>query len=190
MSMLQQNRKLAAGIGVAAVAAAAIALGAGTYAAFTDSETAPSVTLAAGTLDLTVGDPVAAQPVRWENLAPGSRQTVAIPVDNVGDVDGFLRAGFTATGSENGCAEPEAEAVIDPTCEPGSELLGQAELYYGGSRVGTLGGGPFGPFDLFPMPANDAGANVTFEIRVPDSAENEIMTDDVTMTITFTLVQS
>ncbi|GAA3246434.1 hypothetical protein GCM10017691_54520 [Pseudonocardia petroleophila] len=188
MSVLQKNKKLAAGVGVAAVAAAAIALGAGTYAAFSDTETAPDATFTAGTLNLTVGSPTAAPPVVWENLAPGSRQTVTIEVDNTGTVDGFLKAGYSATGTENGCAEPETDA--ENPCDDGSELLEQAQLYYGGNLVGTLGGTNTGPFDLFSLPALDAPTNVTFEVRVPDSAGNEIMTDTATMTITFTLVQS
>ena len=187
MSVLQKNKKVAAGIGVAAAAAAVLALGAGTYAAFSDTEVAPDATFAAGTLNLTVGAPAATPPVLWTNLAPGSSQTVTVSVDNVGTVDGKLKASFAATGTENGCAEPETDD--ETTCDDGSELLEQAQLWYGGAQVGTLGGGPFGPFDLFNLPATDAPATVTFEVRVPASAENEIMTDTASMQITFVLDQ-
>jgi predicted ribosomally synthesized peptide with SipW-like signal peptide len=188
VSVLQKNKKVAAGIGVAAAAAAVLALGAGTYAAFSDTETAPDATFAAGTLNLTVGAPVAAPPVVWTNLAPGSTQTVTVQVDNAGTVDGNLSASFTATGTENGCAEPETD--VETTCDDGSELLEQAQLWYGNAQVGTLGGGPFGPFPLFNLPATDFPTNVTFEVRVPTSAGNEIMTDTASMQITFRLDQA
>jgi spore coat-associated protein N len=186
MSMLQKNKKLAAGIGVAAVAAAALALGAGTYAAFSDSENAEA-TFAAGTLNLTVGTPVASAPVVWSNLAPGDSQEVTVSVDNVGTVDGVLTASYTTSGTEGSCIEPETDDE-DP-CDPASELLEQAELYYNGALVGVLAGPGGGPFTLFDMPALDPSTNVTFEVRVPESAGNEIMTDTATLSIVFTLDQ-
>lgn len=186
MSILQKNKKLAAGIGVAAIAAAALALGAGTYAAYTDSENTEA-TFAAGTLNLTVGTPVASDPVVWTNLAPGDVQEVTVSVDNIGTVDGVLKGSYITSGTEESCTEPETDD--ETTCDAGSELLEQAELFYNGTRVATLGAGPGGPFTLFDMPALDPATDVTFEVRVPSTAGNEIMTDTATMSIVFTLDQ-
>ena len=55
MSILQRNKKLTVGLGIAAVVVAVAAIGAGTYAAFSDTETGPGGTATAGTLDLEVG---------------------------------------------------------------------------------------------------------------------------------------
>jgi predicted ribosomally synthesized peptide with SipW-like signal peptide len=188
MTVLQKNKKLAAGIGVAAAAAAVLAVGAGTYASFTDTEDAPSTTFAAGTLDLTVGTPVAATPVVLTNLAPGSEQAISVPIDNVGSVDGTLTATYTVTGSDNTCAEPETDDE-GLSCDDDSELLQQLDLFYKGNRVSALTAGAGQTFTLDPLPSAPGPTTVDFVVKVPTTAGNEIMTDDATMTLTFTLTQ-
>lgn len=187
MTVLQQNKKLAAGIGVAAAAAAVLAVGAGTYASFVDTETAPGTTFAAGTLDLTVGAPTAAPPVVLTNLAPGSTQAISVPIDNVGSVDGILSASYAVEGTENGCAEPETD--VEATCDDGSELLEQLVLSYNGTDVGPLATNAGRSFPLGDLAAAPAGTTIDFVVQVPGSAGNEIMTDTATMTITFQLDQ-
>jgi predicted ribosomally synthesized peptide with SipW-like signal peptide len=187
VSVLQKNKKLAAGIGVAAAAAAVLAVGAGTYASFSDTETGPSTTFAAGTLDLTVGTPAAVPPVVLSNLAPGSSQTISVPIANVGSVDGTLSASYTVEGKDNSCVEPEGVAE-GGTCDDGSELMEKLVLVYRGNTVGPLATNAGRTFDLDPLAANST-ATVDFVVTVPTGAGNEIMSDDTTMTITFTLDQ-
>ncbi|GAA3246429.1 hypothetical protein GCM10017691_54510 [Pseudonocardia petroleophila] len=187
MSILQKNKKVAAGIGVAAVAAAAIALGAGTYAAFSDTEQAPNATFAAGTLNLTVGAPTPATPVVISNLKPGDLQNFSIEVDNTGTVDGNLTASYTVSGTENGCAEPETDA--ERPCDDGSELLEQLIFVYQGSDAGPVTAAQNTSIPLGALPAVDAPKTINFGVRLPASATNEVMTDTATLSITFTLTQ-
>ncbi|QJY46354.1 TasA family protein [Pseudonocardia broussonetiae] len=103
MSILQKNKKLAAGIGVAAVAAAAVALGAGTYAAFTDTAEGPGGTLAAGTLSLDVTTNPSGTTTLFSasNIAPGyTSGPRTFIVENTGSIDGVLSGTFTVTGGQ------------------------------------------------------------------------------------------
>ncbi|WP_218591715.1 TasA family protein [Pseudonocardia oceani] len=120
MSILQKNKKLAAGIGVAAVAAAALALGAGTYAAFSDTEAGPGGTLAAGTLTLDItGSPTATtQLFSASNIAPGyDSGPLIFTIENTGTIDGTVRGDATVT--ENAGGELDKQLRVSGNC-PGT----------------------------------------------------------------------
>ncbi|MCE0762670.1 CalY family protein [Pseudonocardia kujensis] len=90
----KKNTKKKAGIivGLVALVVAATAIGAGTYAAFTDTETGPGGTQTAGTLDLQVGgDDTATALFSASNVAPGFGQNYTFTLDNTGSIAGTLR---------------------------------------------------------------------------------------------------
>lgn len=196
MAVLQNtNKKKAAAIGVAAIAAATLALGAGTYAAFSDTETGPEATFAAGTLDLTVGGVATTSPTSLTNVAPGSVIPLTFQVDNVGSIDGTLSLGLSLISSaENGCAEPESQGpnAADTTCDGAGELPANLEVYYGTQFIGTVADLTAQPAQSFPigsLPATEAPRPIAFEVRVKD-AGNEIMTDSAVIAVTASLTQS
>lgn len=190
MSVLQKNKKVAAGIGVAAAAAAVLALGAGTYAAFSDTENVPETTLAAGTLDLTVGGPsVTTSGADLRDLAPGESITVAYTVDNAGTIDGNLFLRFTTSGAENGCAEPETPTP-DATCDGAGELLNQLDVTVDDRALGKVVNYDNQDHPLGALAANPAPRTYQVTFTVPTSAGNEIMTDSATINGVLTLKQS
>jgi spore coat-associated protein N len=140
MSILQKNRKAALGVGIAAVAAATLALSAGTYAAFIDEETGPGGTLAAATLDLTVGGaPGQATLLDVSNITPGhDLAPTTLTVKNEGTIAGKLTGFVTITGSDGTCTEPELEAEGGSSCAAQGNLQEQLKVNVGG----------FGPLPL------------------------------------------
>jgi predicted ribosomally synthesized peptide with SipW-like signal peptide len=189
MTVLQKNKKLAAGIGVAAAAAAVLAVGAGTYASFVDTENAPTSTYAAGTLNLEVGGSATTNDITFENVAPGFNRTEKITFRNTGTVDGTLSLAFSFTSSENGCAEPENE--VPANCTATGNLQNALVVAVNGNRVGTVAqlaaGGAVQPVAL------NAGKDATFDITVSvdkNTVGNEIMTDQVALSAVATLNQS
>ncbi|MBW0117377.1 TasA family protein [Pseudonocardia abyssalis] len=178
MSILQRNKKLAAGIGVAAVAAAAVALGAGTYAAFTDTETGPGGTLAAGTLNLDIASTPTAttQLFSASNIAPGyDSGPLVFTLTNTGSIDGTLRG--DATVEEN----------------TGGDL--DRELRVSGNCPGTASNFADQPVSILLTGFNadlDAGQTVTctFRFTFPDGPNNnDAQGDTVTIASTFVLTQ-
>lgn len=187
MSILQKNKKLAAGIGVAAVAAAALALGAGTYAAFIDTEAVPANTFAAGSLNLVLGGEVTAAPFEYSNLKPGSERTQTITIDNTGTLDGTLSFSLAVTGAENSCEEPETDIESTP-CDTDSELTEVLEISVNGAAFVPLTS--ISPIDAGPLTAAGGATSYPITVRVPAGAGNDIMTDSTTITATATLTQS
>lgn len=186
MSVLQKNKKVAAGIGVAAAAAAVLALGAGTYAAFSDTETVPNTTFAAGSLNLVVGGSVTTAPFAYNDLKPGSVIDESISVDNAGTLDGKLTFAINVSGAENTCVEPETDR--EPGCSAASELTSALLVSVNNAPAVPLSSFP-ASFDASTLPA--AGDPVTVPIRftVDPNAGNEIMTDSTTVSFTATLTQ-
>lgn len=178
MSILQKNKKLAAGIGVAAVAAAAVALGAGTYAAFTDTEAGPGGTLAAGTLNLDVSSNPAGtlQLFSASNIAPGyDSGPLVFTLTNTGSING------TVTG--NGVVSENAGGNLDE------------QLLVSGSCPGTPSQFTDRTVDILTTGFNaqiDAGQSVvcTFRFTFPDRPDNnDAQGDSVTITSSFSMTQ-
>ncbi len=193
MTVLQKNKKLAAGIGVAAAAAAVLAVGAGTYASFVDTENVPQTTLAAGTLDLTVGGPsVVSSPATLNGLKPGQRVEVQYTVDNTGSVDGTLSLNFTTSGTDNGCAEPEADGTsVAAACNTATgNLVGLLEAQIPGVGSGKVVDHDTVPIALGALPAIDGPKTITVTFVVPQTAKNDIMTDTATINGVRTLTQA
>jgi spore coat-associated protein N len=185
MSILQKNKKAAAGIGVAAAAAAVLALSAGTYAAFSDTEKADA-TFATGTLDLRLGGSADAGPIQIGPVYPGWTGSHEFTVDNVGTVDGNLSVKLVnVTGDDNGCNDAEA---ADDGCTSG-DLARAIQVYYGTQHLGSIAdlNGQASPAGVLAANAPATGYELTFE--VPSDTGNEIQSDRVTATIEVTLEQ-
>lgn len=102
-----RNKKVAAAVGIAAAAAAVIALGAGTYAAFSATQAGPTATVAAGTLQF--GDFANAN-ISVTELSPGESSSLQVlTFRNGGTETGKLTLKLKAiTDVEDGCRGDEA----------------------------------------------------------------------------------
>jgi predicted ribosomally synthesized peptide with SipW-like signal peptide len=187
MTVLQKNKKLAAGIGVAAAAAAVLAVGAGTYASFSDTESIPQTTFAAGNLDLQVGGTVTTDPLKFENFVPGDKATRTIVLTNAGSIAGNLSVKFTVNGTEGGCVEPETD--VETTCDGGSELLEQLLVKVNGQDYGSLGTLGTNGIPTGGTLAAGAKQDFTIVVELPKGAKNDVMTDTAAVTAELTLVQ-
>lgn len=185
-------------IGVAAVAVAVLAIGLGTYAAFTDTETGPGGSATGGTLDLTVGSNADTVLFNQSNIAPGFGTTVDVVVRNVGSVAGTVSGHLTATGRDVSCTEPEAEAEAlgGGVCSAGGNLQEQMTVQVL-AGPGATGPGPVLPLSTFvssPLPSGTLGANAegTYKLAfaLPAGADNRVQGDRITIGSTFTLIQN
>ena len=185
MAILQKNRRAAAGVGLAAAAAAVLALGAGTYAAFTDTETAPDATFAAGTMNLEVGQSIEADPLQLANLRPGQTTSTVFTFSNSGTVSGTLSLAFAVTGADNKCTEGEAD--VGDACDGEGDLVDTLLVNVNGQPMGTLA-------DLeatgIPVAGRlNAQAQNAYRVTVtlPEDAGNEVQSDSATIVTTATL---
>ena len=200
MSVLQ-SKKFRIGVGVAAVVLAVAAIGAGTYAAFVDTEEGPGGDITAGTLDLTVGETGTAELFAAQNIQPGFQESASISLRNGGSLPGTLTSTIQVTGAEVTCTEPEAEAegVAPGACAPGGNLQEQMTVsVISGPGVGS----PTAPvtvtqFAATGLPAAgtvDPGETVDYELRfalpdLPGVENNRVQGDRITVSSNFVLTQ-
>ncbi|MBW0117376.1 TasA family protein [Pseudonocardia abyssalis] len=179
MSILQKNKKLAAGIGVAAVAAAAIALGAGTYAAFTDTEAGPGGTLAAGTLnlDVTTNGSSTIELFSADNIAPGYVSPArTFTIKNSGTINGVLNGSSTVT--ENTGGDLDSQLFVSGSCT-GTPTFNNVPV----TALATT-------FSNVPLNAG-ASANCSLVFSFPDALNNNLAQGDkVVITSTLNLTQA
>ena len=112
---------------MATLGVAAAAAGAGTYAAFSDTEQSNDNQVSAGTLDLTFGGsdgPVEA--VSISNAVPGDSNTGTLTLTNDGSVDGTLDISVADVSSSGG-DNPEAEGQTSSE-DTGAELEEAVDL--------------------------------------------------------------
>ncbi|MDR7301158.1 TasA family protein [Haloactinomyces albus] len=191
-----RNKKLVVGLGGVSAVAAAVALSAGTFAAFTDSEQRGAIATA-GTMDLQVQDNNG--DLFGENgtvnvpgtVVPGETLgSATFTLKNAGDVAGNLSFDYKAvTNDENGLTDPEKDAGDKP--ESNGELLRNLALTVTGPdgsthSLNSLSG--IENLDLAPLTSNGE-SQYTFELSVPRSATSEIQTDKGEFTITANLDQ-
>ncbi|MDR7301157.1 TasA family protein [Haloactinomyces albus] len=195
-----KNKKLAAGIGGVTAVAAAVAISAGTFAAFSDSEER-GVVATGGTMDLQVsnshGDSVFGENgiVTIPNsVKPGDSYSATFTLRNEGDVNGDLSFKFVQmSNNENELTEPE-EGAGDSTAgdaegNGGGELLQNLELTaptIDGATLAELAGDSRGAGAL------DADQERTFEVtlEVPQSATSVIQNDTASFKIVANLDQA
>ena len=196
------RRKIRVGIGVAALVLAAAALGAGTYAAFVDSESGPGGTIAAGTLDLTVGSTGTTQLFSAANIVPGYTQDVAITLKNAGSVPGTLTSTLAVTGADVTCTEPEAEAEgkAAGACNTAGDLQNQMTVSVIKGPGITTATAPVtvAQFATSGLPAAGtlaAGASTEYDLRftlpnLSGTENNKVQGDSLNLTSSFLITQS
>jgi spore coat-associated protein N len=196
-----QNTRFRIAVGIAAVVLAAAAIGAGTYAAFSDTETGPNGTLASGTLDLVVGaTPGTLNLFSATNMKPGTSQDATFQVSNTGSLPGTLTSALSVTGADVTCTEPEyvAEGVAAGACAPGGNLQEQMTVQVVAGPNGPAAAVPLSQFVTagLPLPGTlAAGASANYTLRfaftdLPGTTNNKAQGDSVAITSTFNLVQA
>ncbi|AKB55337.1 MULTISPECIES: TasA family protein [Methanosarcina] len=156
--------------------------GAGTWAAFSDTETSNDNTFTAGTLDLVVGGVGTSLPLTVDNVYPLDTGTIGtINVENAGTIDGTLSLKIiNIEDDENGVNDPESK--MGDTDAVG-ELSSHLTIYANGIEVI--------PDTAMSIGALGAGSNqdivLTYEV---DDADNSIQTDKTTFDTEFTLDQA
>lgn len=202
----QKNNRRKAGIivGIVALVVAAAAIGAGTYAAFTDTETGPGGTITAGTLDLTVGGTGNTELFSASNIAPGFSQEVTITLNNDGSIPGILTSSMAFTGSDGACTEPErvAENGGDTgTCKTGGNLAEQLTVSVLSSPASSTATQPVPVATFISAGGLPAGGTLTkgtpavykLKFALPNvtnnDSNNKVQGDGITITSTFNLDQ-
>ena len=203
--------------------------GVGSFAYFSDTETSAGNTFQAGTLNLQVwkpgeswvDDPYVPAVISsgyWDseieslinNMKPGDKGTITVPIRNDGSVDGEAKLQFVnLVDYENGCNEPECVAeggtwsategcTACVSCNnPGS---GQGELsqnldvvvYYGAEEKarGTLYDLVAGGVIELGVLAANGEENVVMVFSIDyETVGNDIQSDSVSFDITFELIQ-
>jgi spore coat-associated protein N len=186
------------------------AIGGGTYAYFSDTETSVSNTLTAGTLDLNInGGNIAVTTFNVSAVAPGDSGSDNSTLANVGSLLGELDISTSAVTNTPGAGGSEYEG--------GSGELGanaEIAMYIDVDDSGTFNAGDIGlksdnttyadptplAYDIIDNYASkswnatenmSASASDYFYIlwRVPTGAGNDIQGDSVSVNITFVLEQ-
>jgi predicted ribosomally synthesized peptide with SipW-like signal peptide len=206
----RQNSRKKVGliVGLVALVVAAAAIGAGTYAAFTDTETGPGGTQTAGTLDLEVGSGGTTSTLfTASNIAPGFSQDYTFTLKNAGTIAGTLSTAMTLTGGDGTCTEPERTAEGTTACNPNGNLQDQMQVTVVSSPVSSTPTAPasLASFAGAPLPGSgslkiDGGQTVTYTLRftlpndnsttAESNPNNKVQGDTVSLNSTFNLVQS
>lgn len=162
-------------------------LGAGTFAAFSDTETSSDNTFTAGTLDLKVNGGDVDVNLSIGNLKPGDSGTLqTLKLNNSGTLPGNLTAKVTIAGVADTC-DSEPEETDDSDCssaDADGDLIDELTLKIDGQTV-TNGQ----TITLATPLAANGEIDVAFEYAVNNTAGNEIQGDGVTLDVTFTLAQ-
>ena len=192
------NRKIL--LSSLAIAAAATAIGGGTFASFSDDETAGPASVTAGTLDLKVSG-TAGDGMTITNAKPGDTGTENFYIENYGSLPGTLHVYLVKDADlENGIGEPETED--GDTTDPDGELDQNIELSFNGhadlgDELATMAVG-----DVYEVPAywgTNVPANFTSPTadnqpavvwKIPAGANDVIQSDSLGFHFEFTLEQA
>ena len=140
---------------VFAIVAVVVVVAGVTYAEFFDTETSNDNTFASGTLDLNVdGGNTNVVKFNVTNMHVGSQRIGTWRLRNVGTVNGFVDLeNIVVTSQENGCNDPESEA-LDATCgNPGvgegelQNMVSLSKLFWDNDCDGWVGTGETSVFD-------------------------------------------
>jgi len=189
-------------ISMIVLALSAAAVGVGTYALYTDSETSADNTFTAGSLDLQVWDGTAfvddpnvpainaAFDDQVNNLKPGDSGSITIPVKNAGTVGGTARLDLTGLVEAAGDDSPDIEdTLLNGTADLAAAV--DVDIKFDGVSVktGTLQSIAAEPvFD-----GGTLGAGVekawTIDLSIDSSVGNEVMDDTASCDVVFGLNQ-
>ena len=195
----RNKKRITTGLGIAAAAAAALAVTAGTFASFSDAEAAPNQSITAGTLDLVADGTAVTAPINTSNAAPSNAGTgyKRLDLQNTGSLPGKLTVNVEKVGDlENGCNEPEG--LVDTSCGPtdGGELddhlivvlLNSDQGTYLRSKVLTSWAG-LAPIELGTL-APGATKTIYISTQVQPQAGNEVQSDSASFVVKADLNQS
>jgi len=184
------------------VAAAGAATGAGTMAAFRDSESSTGNSISAGTLNLTLdGSDATVQFLSQTSVAPGDSGSATLTVANTGSLPGYIDVEVASlTSYENGLSGNE-NSVDGSGGDPGAgngelqdylevhaEFQNGPALWSGFDTVANrLGTGT--PYDRDYQLA--AGGSDTFVVdwQLPSSVGDDAQSDGIEFALTFSLDQ-
>jgi predicted ribosomally synthesized peptide with SipW-like signal peptide len=179
------NKKML--LSVLIIGVVATVAGAGTWAAFSDSETSTGNTFTAGTLDLKLNGADGISGFNIGNVAPKDQGTAGtITIKNAGTISGDLIVS-SANIVENENDMNDAEQAVDstPNGDLGSaitiSIFDGTNLLYGGSVAGLIDA------NLGTL-AGSGEKTLTINYEVSD-AGNEIQSDVLTFDLVFTLNQ-
>ncbi|PSP62932.1 hypothetical protein BRC77_08660 [Halobacteriales archaeon QH_8_64_26] len=158
--------------------------GAGTWAAFSDSETSSGNTVSAGTIDLASIDDTQ---IDAGPLAPDESGDVVFDLTNGGSVSGRPKAYVeNVADQENGREDAELEADGDGSGELSEVLEVGISFSGGGSGSGTLGS--WAGSEVKGNGSGD-GQNLIVSYTLPASAGNKYQSDSVTFDVVAVLEQ-
>lgn len=174
---IELNRRRVLG-GIATVGAASAALGAGTFAYFSDTETSTGNSITAGDLDLTLNSGDGFSYSFDNNIAPGDSATVSVNLENTGSV--MASHIEVATSLESDPDDLASQILID-------------EVRWAGNTQdltqGTLADLASNSFDLDAAEANDSPAALEIDVRFNPNAGDEYQNASTEVNHTFTLYQ-
>jgi predicted ribosomally synthesized peptide with SipW-like signal peptide len=202
---LTLNRRQLLG-GLLTLGSASAAAGAGTFALFSDSESATGI-IDAASLDLEVvgtdGESTNGGPATFLDgvrVSPGSSGSGTVTLRNVGSIDGHLSlTAVRVVDAENGVSDPEADAGDDSPedGELAENLVASASLSGADGSRDICPGGTALPslfaagvtYDAgYPLAAGEE-ATFEFEWELPESVGNEIQGDSAGLELSFGLHQ-
>ncbi|AKB29845.1 hypothetical protein MSSIT_3126 [Methanosarcina siciliae T4/M] len=172
-------------LSVLIIGTVAVVAGAGTWAAFSDTETSNNNTFTAGTLDLTLGQLVTGG-VNLANIYPGANGTMAWDVENVGSINGTLSLAFDVYTPIEGTPStitPAGNSTINEAIHV-EVLAGTTSLY-----SGSLAGLETSTIPTTALATNVGPTTITINWDVPIATDNGIQGDETGFDLTFTLDQ-
>lgn len=158
--------------------------GAGTWAAFSDTETSSGNTFTAGTLDLTLGASTTTG-TDINNVYPGASGSKSWTLSNVGTIPGLLSLQFNVYDATEG-----TPTTINPAGDDTINEALQVQVLVDGNQLysGSLAGLKTASLDTTAL-TNGGSSDVTVNWNVPMDTDNGIQGDATGYDVTFTLNQ-
>lgn len=178
--------------GLLTVGAASAAAGAGTMAAFSDSESSSGNAVSAGTLDLKLdGSDQTVTFLNEQGVAPGDSGQSVLPIENAGTVAGTLEIEVSNvessengySGAENGQDNSPNDGELDEYLELRADLDGSRIIDW--TYANQI---PVGQTYQLTTLSGGASADLTVEWRL-QSADNVAQSDGFSFDLTFRLIQ-
>lgn len=173
---IELNRRRVLG-GIATIGAASAALGAGTFAYFTDEVESNDNSISAGTLTLEL-DGSSDWSYTFDDIAPGDPVEISANLENVGSIDGSHI--IVETSTDGGSNNLATQLDID-------------EVRWNDNSVtvssGTLEELANENIEVDATPANEGGSSFEIDMTFNSNAGNDYKEESVDVDHTFTLYQ-
>lgn len=196
MSTVLKNKKVVAGVGIAAAAAAVLAIGAGTFAAYSATEDGPTTTIAAGTLKF--GKTLPGN-INIDPLAPNESVTKTFSYTNAGTEPGKFTLSFTGvTEKDHGCEGDEVKTDSGCKGNGNGDLFnklnvmvkgGNGDVLYGNQKASNLRTETTGG-NFVIEPGKTRNIEITFTFPNGDFTDNQAQGDTADIATEVQLVQA